>query len=291
MPTRETAAPGGKRAFLFTLSLLILAALYVWVDGYEVAAALWDLHWGWMAAALAFFVPQTWLSALRWQALVADRVQISTSQSVRMTLASSALNLVLPSKLGDFSKAMMLPQAEPAWRWTFAGRIALEKAADVSALLVWAAICWVYGMFWGLLAAVALCLVGRIPFCSTRRGFWMQFTGLSLLLWWCHLAQIALMIWSVGPAVDWQTMFARIPWAIFAGLLPVSLWGIGTRDAALVWCFADIAPAAAMAGVGLLTALRYLIPGLAGIPYLAEFWPQSAPSPSSLRAGTLMPTR
>ena len=57
--------------------------------------------------------------------------------------------------------------------------------------------------------------------------------------------------------------------AIFAGLLPVTLWGIGTRDVALVWMFADVAPAPAMAVVGMLTALRYIVPGLAGIPCLS----------------------
>src|SRR5690606_35511080 len=91
----------------------------------------------------------------------------------------------------------------------------------------------------------------------------------TFLLWSLHLWQIDFFMRAAGVTVPWPLAASRIPLAIFAGLLPLSCCGVGTRDAALVWLFADAAPASAMAVVGLLTALRYLLPGAFGIAVLA----------------------
>ena len=63
--------------------------------------------------------------------------------------------------------------------------------------------------------------------------------------------------------------------SLYAGLLPISFCGLGTRDAALVYLFADIAPASTMTVVGLLTGLRYVIPGAVGIPFVGRMFGRS----------------
>jgi hypothetical protein len=88
-------------------------------------------------------------------------------------------------------------------------------------------------------------------------------------LWMLHVLQIDIMLRAAGVEVGLLLALARIPAVIFAGLLPISLFGLGTRDAALIWLFSDVAAPSVMAAVGLLTATRYLIPGAAGIVLLA----------------------
>ncbi len=83
-----------------------------------------------------------------------------------------------------------------------------------------------------------------------------------------HLAQLHFFIRACGVDVTLATTLQRAPIALFAGLIPAAFCGIGTRDAALVWLFVDVAPAPTMAIVGMLTALRYLVPGAVGIPVL-----------------------
>ena len=104
--------------------------------------------------------------------------------------------------------------------------------------------------------------------------------GSSLLLWLLHLIQIDLFLRAAGVAVPWFCTLSRIPLAIFAGLLPISFCGVGTRDTALIWLFSDVAEPATMAAVGMLTALRYVAPGAVGIPLLAGWWPASTTKPA-----------
>lgn len=265
--------PWIKRGVLALVSLVLLYLLYESADWRAVGRQLQALHPGFLTAALLLFVPQTLVSAWRWQRIAAPLATISFTEAVRQTLAASAMNLAMPSKLGEFSKAAMCGRNYAH----FSGRVLLEKGADVAALAVCGLCAWTgaYGLAGLVLLFIGLLLADRF---GRRRAdpetasiSLAALTGSSLLLWTLHLGQIDCMIRAVGVNVPvWET-FARVPAAIFAGLLPVSLWGIGTRDAALVWLFDGLAPAAAMAVVGMLTALRYVVPGLIGIPLLGNY--------------------
>lgn len=264
-----------RRLAKLVIAALMLTALYLAADWREVGRSLAALDGRYLLWALLLFVPQSLVSALRWQGLATGLCRISLAQAARHVLVGNAYNLILPSKLGDLSKAAMLPL--PLTQKAAAGwRVVLEKLSDVAAL---------GGLLvWGLLglgsvpllatigALLALALVTR-PIGADR--FAASFSGgaalaaVSLSLWTLHLWQIDLFLKSAGVFVVWPHMLARVPAAIFAGLLPISLWGVGTRDGALVYLFQGIASPATMAVVGLLTALRYIVPGAAGIPFAA----------------------
>ncbi len=261
-------------------ALGLLAALYWHCDWRQVAAALAELDAGYLAAAILLFVPQTIVSAWRWQGLIAPLCRISLWEAVRQTLASSAWNLAMPSKLGDFTKAAMLPIESGDRRGRAAGLVVVEKVCDVAALLL----LWLVGAACGtqsgwLFAATAVLPIVGVSLISLRTRYSVLSTlhsalrtphsaiaiaPASLVLWLLHLGQIHLMLLAAGVKVGFDVSLARVPAAIFAGLLPLSFCGIGTRDGALIWLFGDVAPASTMAAVGLLTATRYLVPGLSG---------------------------
>src|SRR5262245_35518405 len=90
------------------VAVALLVGLYWAANWRDVLAAAQQLDTLWLGWAFLLFVPQTLVSALRWRALVWPLERLSIGQSVRQTLAASAVNLVLPSKLGDLSKAGML---------------------------------------------------------------------------------------------------------------------------------------------------------------------------------------
>jgi hypothetical protein len=293
-----------SRYIKLAAAFALLAALYWHCDWRRVAEALAALDAGYLFAALLLFVPQTLVSAWRWQSLAAPLARISLLEAVRQTLAASAWNLAAPSKLGDLTKAAMLPLNVPGARRRAWGLVILEKAADVSALaLIWlAAAVWQAGSGWPVAAGVIMVPVGmllsrradRCGIVSTRYSVLstqrspsadtivepatphssrtphspFRLAAASLALWLLHLLQIHLMLLAAGVSVGPAASMARVPAAIFAGLLPLSVCGIGTRDGALVWLFSDVAPAGTMAAVGLLTTTRYLVPGAAGIACL-----------------------
>ena len=253
-----------KRLLKLAIAAALLAALYRAADWRAVGRVLASLDAGNLAAGLALFVPQTLVSAARWRRLVAPVAAISLAEAMRQTLASSALNLVLPSKLGDFSKAVMLSGE----RARAGGRVMLEKGADVVALaLLWGAGAAGAGGLALSAALLAILTAATWSRCRSSGGYWLA--NYSLVLWSLHLLQIDCFLKAAGVFVPWSVASSRVPAAIFAGLVPVSFCGIGTRDSALVWLFSDLAPAPAMAAVGALTALRYLVPGAAGIPFVS----------------------
>jgi hypothetical protein len=277
--------PAHRRTLKVASAIGLLLALYWYCDWRLVAAAVVGLDRVYLSWAVLLFVPQTLVSARRWQLLAASRCCLTLREAVRQTLAASAWNLAAPSKLGDFSKAAMLPLEGAAARKSAVGLVCLEKAADVGALLfLWfCGAAWSYRSGWmisaSMLGVVLAGLSTQYSVLSTPRSTLRSLTlparlsalrilSASLALWVLHLGQIHLMLLAAGVNVDFGISLARIPAAIFAGLLPVSFCGIGTRDGALIWLFSDVASPGTMAAVGLLTATRYLVPGAIGIPLL-----------------------
>jgi hypothetical protein len=251
------------------VTIVACGLLYRAADWHRVTAELVDLDGPWLAAALTLFVPQTIVSAWRWRRLIAAHTPLSLAESVRHTLAASTWNLIMPSKLGDFSKAAFVTGASPTTRAAMAKLVGVEKVADLAALAV-AAIAATLDP-WTALDLLTVCGFGSVvalKLHGTRSTAILEFVALTAGLWVLHLAQIHAFMLAARIDVPWTVTFARVPLALVAGVLPAAFCGIGTRDAALVWLFADYAGAASLAAVGLLTALRYVVPGAAGIPLL-----------------------
>ncbi len=99
--------------------------------------------------------------------------------------------------------------------------------------------------------------------------FWLAVL-VTIALWAGHLLQIWLLAQAVQLDLDLWTMLALVPLALVVGLLPFTLAGIGTRDAAFVLLLGAYGNAPAAAALGLLTTFRYILPALAGIPLLAR---------------------
>lgn len=276
--------PGLTRAIRLlkvAAAVAVLAGLYARLDFQRVAHALRQVAPAPLAAALALFAPLTLISAWRWRAWIAPVGRISLREAAAQILCCNALNLALPSKLGDVAKAGLLPGLSPTAVARATWRAGLEKAADLASLLLvllggvscrlgWADLCL------GLSLATGGSLLAARRSAAQRSGAgaggatWRaaHLLATSLLLWQLHLLQLHLLVRAAGADVALSDSAARIPLAVLAGLLPFACCGIGPRDAALVWLFADLAPAPPMAAAGLLTALRYVVPGILGLPLL-----------------------
>ena len=59
----------------------------------------------------------------------------------------------------------------------------------------------------------------------------------SLVLWFLHVTQIYLFFYMFGHPLTASLVFGLVPMAIFFGLLPLTVGGIGTRDSALIYLF------------------------------------------------------
>jgi len=260
---------------------------------------------------------------------------VSYGESVRLVLAGQSMNLVLPSKMGDLTKAYFLKRSGTLDLARSTQVVVLEKMLDVAALCVWMLLGLIGAVgvalfrsgglqfgpgFWPLAAAAAslgvtaVLTVAAVYFSPADRlpweRRWVDFLagkprrakrhrlfatghevmgllqgaqgrrgtiiGLSLLIWLLHLAQIYVFFLSLNAPVPLGAFGAFLPLAIFVGLLPFSIAGIGTRDAAVILLFSPYHAAGVLAGVGFFLSLRYIVPAACGLPFLNRYLSLSA---------------
>ena len=93
----------------------------------------------------------------------------------------------------------------------------------------------------------------------------------SILIWFMHLLQIWFFILAMGGSVPLLYNFALSPLVILAGIMPFTFAGMGTRDAALIVLFQPYLTAPVAAAVALLCTSRYILPAIAGLPFLDKY--------------------
>ena len=90
---------------------------------------------------------------------------------------------------------------------------------------------------------------------------------LSVLLWSIQVLQFYFIFLMVGVKASFFYIYSGSCLALLAGALPISVAGLGTRDAVIIGFFSPYAPMELLAGVGIISLLRIIIPALAGIPF------------------------
>lgn len=312
-----------KRLLVLVISLVILAIIYGTIDLQRLVQTFQQCDRTWLAISLAMVIPQTVLTAVRFQYLVPNGARISLGEGNRLILAACTLNLFLPSKMGDLVKAYFMMD-----RGHLEGPLALslvvfERACDLLSLLLWCAFGlllypskdWLFWVMTGsvLLGLVFLCfLIGSRSFAmgcfsAIERGlrqqrfkrwsklllppilnlqrawgtmhhfFWsdrrrlIHVSSLSLFIWFLHLLQIWFFVLTLRASVPFVTNLALSSLSILAGLLPLTFAGVGTRDAAIIAFYHPYMNSYTGAALGLLCTLRYLIPAIAGMPFLGHY--------------------
>lgn len=104
-----------------------------------------------------------------------------------------------------------------------------------------------------------------------RKILLIKVSIISILIWFSHLVQIWFFIFTLKAWVPLTINFALTSLSIFAGLLPLTFAGIGTRDAALIFFFQGYLSTPVAAALGVLCSLRYILPAVAGIPFLLKY--------------------
>ncbi|MEM1375683.1 MAG: lysylphosphatidylglycerol synthase domain-containing protein [Pseudomonadota bacterium] len=306
-------------------ALVVLAVLYAVIDLGEMGRVLAGTSWSILAWAIALLVGLVAISGLRLAALArVAGYALPGRVAIEATLAANALNLFVPGKLGDVLKAALM--ADPGGGTT--GRatvlVAWEKLADLASLLLlaglvllsrqpdavagWALsglgmalvglLLWPGAMAWAAritprMAPIAEGWRDIVAMLRGRPGGLTVVLAITLGLWAGHLAQISLMALALGVTGDaalWAQVAAGATLAIVVGLVPITIAGLGTRDAALVLFMGPIIGTGTAAALGVLFILRYAVPALIGAPLLPRLlgalsaharkqfrWPRRAP--------------
>ncbi len=255
------------------------------------------------------------LSAWRWKRIM-DGLghSLPLGQAFTLIMACWPLSTFTPSKGSDLAKAYFLRGSVPVS--IVLGSVLAERLLDVLTLL---AFCFLGSLSFGwvrlaqvsgaiLLAgvvAVAALLTLRLPLPERLRPkVDRMLLALRLLLrqpvllfvvllltsgnWLASVLQTWLFFHALHDPVPFGVLLAALPAAIFVGLLPITLMGMGTRDAALIRLLVLHAVAPVTLGVGLLYSFSgYWLPGIVGLPFLRTALRRGDSSPSGRSANTL----
>lgn len=303
------------------VTLVVLVALYTRIDFVGLLQRLQGMHWGIFALAVGCVIPQVLVTAWRWQWMIVDVYTMGIVEAVKLILAGKALNALLPSKLGETSKAYFLKTHADVPLPQGVALVLLEKVLDVAGLCVMmlggmvlhpqpgaveilavliavAALAMSAGILTCRLSSLQRWLPARIglvrrllSLCTSwdailahwhrHRARLLGIVGLSCLLWALHLLQITLFFVALHSQVPLRMIFAYVPLSIFIGLLPLTIGGMGTRDSALIVLFAPYENAVVMAGIGLLCSLRYWLDSLLGLPFFHAYTSVKTPETGS----------
>lgn len=197
--------------------------------------------------ALALVVLEKMLdlvALLFWGVLALLWIGPGTPLLLAATAAAGGLLLFLLLLLSPFSFAPALIAAIAGLIPGRAGRVAAEFAREWGETVAW---------FWSAKLRAAGTLL------------------LSLGLWAAHLGQF----WLFARALRFVPFLDNMAFAtlsILAGLLPFTMAGIGTRDAAIVWFYREWLTPGQGAVLGVLATLRYVLPAIAGLLFVRDFW-------------------
>ena len=300
-----------KKLISLFLSVLVLAVLYAFIDTNALLAALKGTSSGPLFLSLILLIALIGVSALRLRILArAAGLEVALPTATAATLAANALNIFLPAKMGDIAKATMLRDSANSALPSLNISI-YEKATDVFALFAWGTLALIgldqarHGFSTLIVVIITVGLgillfstapvrgflgmtrmVG-VPPAATERYFhmwtamierlWRQpaamvlVLALSAAIWAGHFVQIALMTWALGVNGPWLALGAALPLIILAGFVPFTFAGIGTRDAMIILLAGPLIGPEKAAALGILFWLRYLVPGLMGLPLIPHY--------------------
>lgn len=282
---------------LIAVTATTLAFLFRQIDPRAVGAALATIPANaWILATLltgSFPV----FSALRWRlTLRAIGHEVSFFRCLAIVLGVSPLSAIAPSKVGDLLKAISFRGEIGILE--VGGTVLTERALDVITL---AALALLGSLVVGqaLLARIAALivaagilgllllplLVSSVPKATLRQklervlrvlhalrarpALAFGIVTFTVVNWLASVVQTHLLLHAVGGEPSFLLTLAVLPIAIFVGLLPITVGGMGTRDAALVALLAPTVAAPQALSVGLLYSFfGYWLLALLGLPFL-----------------------
>lgn len=287
---------GRSKRLLFAcqavLAMEALAVLFWKVDRKRLLLILGGAEVGWLAAALLLATNGTVLAAAKIKVLFGIA---GFSRGFRRcwlaVLQGVAMNLVLPARGGDVAKVFYLRDHQEPMGPLFAAAL-VERAIDVAAIASLALVASLYADWptgaWIASFALSIAIMG-IAVATTPKVWRVMpsvFRGtvvgmrdilvdqrtalrsypLALLAWTNNAAILWVLMQSVGVAVSGVMAAAAAPVAILLGMVPVSVGGMGTREAALVWLLAEANETETVFAAGILYRVyAFWFTGLLGI--------------------------
>ncbi|MFW6013940.1 MAG: lysylphosphatidylglycerol synthase transmembrane domain-containing protein [Candidatus Nanoarchaeia archaeon] len=292
------------------LTVLIFIAIFAIIDIGLFFENLANIDPWLFFISLILLIPPFLLLAYRWKFMISDFSNVSFWQSFKLNIVGQSINLVTPAKLGDFTKAYFARtkklNGKVALGACFFEKLLDFFMLSIFALF---GIIGFYTEMAGILILGILLIIVLVPIFLLAADFGGQgrfmrvirlimpfkrpsaiieeifsyfqtikknkknvarIFFINFLLWLVFIFQGYVLLLAVGVEISIIHAYGLLPLAIFVGLLPVTVSGIGTRDTAFIFLFSSFAGSEVMVLYGLLFSLRYILPALLGLVWAKE---------------------
>ncbi len=288
--------PGAAKRRSWLVRLAVSAVVLGWLiwrtHWAPLVATLVELRFEFFLAALGLYCIAQVISSYRWMLLARGLgFDQGLGRFVALYYVGMFFNLFLPTSMGgDVVRAWHLTP-EPGRRWAAALSVFSERFSGLLALLAMGCAATLLRpdavpveALWAIWAATAAGFLGLVTLpwvsrwysklrqlsaslslCAGQRRRWIVSLLLSLMV---QVASV-IEIWLLGLALDFSVPFLAymivVPLVTLVTLLPISLNGVGVREASLVLLLgqAGVAPAGALV-LGLVWFAMLLAAGLLG---------------------------
>jgi len=167
-PRSRDLRHSGSLALSVAISAVLLVALYSRIDLRAVAEVLRSSNPGWVVVSVGMIVPLIVLIAIRFRMTAPMGSLDSFGEALRLTLVANALNLFLPSKLGDLVKSFFVAKRSRTTGSVAVAVIVYERLSDLFGLISFCLVGWlisgsmvtsVPSLTWLALAAVLAIII------------------------------------------------------------------------------------------------------------------------------------
>ncbi len=287
----------------FTLSLIfssiILYLLYRKISFQSFIELITLINLYYFSGFILLILIQLTIASFRWKTILESltKTRISIFRASQLVIGSYSANLIIPAKMGEFVRVVWEKDKEK--RKYVLRLVVFEKMLDVfSIYFIYAlALSFVINsssrilLYLGTVIAplIALGIIlmllrnktifERLPsrikdamlllkkLFSEQKLFFRNIVLVSLGLWIIQIGQFILIFLSLNVHPGFIEAYAGNSLAVLAGAFIPSIGGIGPRDAAIVWFFEGLANNVLLTAIGLLSALRIIIPAFMGLPF------------------------
>jgi uncharacterized membrane protein YbhN (UPF0104 family) len=220
--------------------------------------------------ASILYLPITFLKSYRWKKIMeVQQINYGTSDAFHMYGASTLLGLATPGKLGDFSKIAYLKKDNHSFGKAFLGSM-LDKIFDLAFVIVFSIVLYLFFplplviavnykkiILWGIAAVLVAGALVALLYAKKKEmmknfiseiiydlksfsiGSSAIIFSITAIAWMIYFAMMYLIAMSIG--FDKNAGFMHISFAValalMSSLIPISMIGIGTRDAVFFFLF------------------------------------------------------
>jgi len=290
-----------KSVFVLSITIAIFYFIFTKIDFYSVAEVLSHANHFYLLIALLLMIIYIHIVPKRWQTILKTMdYKLQYKECFNVMMGAQPLASITPSKSGDIIKAYYLKDKIPASKTV--GSIITERMFDVLTLVLFSLIGMMFSKKYelgGITFVILICII--VIFLLTHTGFdfrspiknswnekiqnltfsmklvtkdkkaFLSILSYSFLIWFISILQILIFFYALGISIPLIFAMIKIPIAIFIGFIPVTLGGMGTRDAAIIFLFSIYGAPSQLLGVGILfSVFRYLLPALFGLPFMRK---------------------